>query len=246
MARRNWTEGETYAALELYLRTPFGRIHSGNSEIIELAELIDRSANSVALKLANFASLDESLPRTGMSNASALDRKIWQEFFTQLLETGRDIQFPENLNLSAQAPPQSEYEFPRQYGRDAIRLGRVRINQSLFRKMVLASYDNRCAVSGIARRELLIAGHIKPWASDPANRLNPYNGICLNRLHDAAFEEGLMTFKDDGRVVYSSELDRVSRNRLESIAPDGQLRLPSKFKPDPVFLRYHQTTRFRA
>jgi len=43
----------------------------------------------------------------------------------------------------------------------------------------------------------LVAGHIKPWAEDEANRLNPRNGLALNALHDCAFELGLFTIRPD-------------------------------------------------
>jgi len=36
------------------------------------------------------------------------------------------------------------------------------------------------------------ASHIVPWAEDERNRLNPRNGLCLNALHDRAFDRHLM------------------------------------------------------
>lgn len=245
MARKNWTEFETEAALELYLRTPFGRIHSRNPEIIALAQTLDRTPGSIALKLANFASLDESLPRKGMSKTSSLDRSVWTAFFNALTDAGSaNFQADTESALSAQDRPQAEFEYGGAEGLDTIRLGKVRLNQNLFRKMVLSAYDNRCAVTGIARPELLIAGHIKPWAIDPENRLNPRNGICLNRLHDAAFETGLLTFTDNGKIVYSSQLDDPTKSKLDSISDGQYLRQPHKFRPNPDFLEYHRDVKF--
>jgi len=82
-AGRRWTEDETKSALDLYFRIPFGRIHSKNPEIIALAKAINRTPSSAAMKLANFASLDPKITRTGrkgLSEATALDRKVWAEF----------------------------------------------------------------------------------------------------------------------------------------------------------------------
>ena len=70
--RRNWQAEEVREALALYLVTDFGRFHSRNPDIIALASRLDRTPSSIALKLANFAALDDSLPRKGMANASAL------------------------------------------------------------------------------------------------------------------------------------------------------------------------------
>ena len=35
--RRNWSRDELLAAFNLYCRTPFGRLHRGNPDIIALA-----------------------------------------------------------------------------------------------------------------------------------------------------------------------------------------------------------------
>lgn len=104
MANRvRWSEAETKRALYLYFQMPFGQIHSGNPEIIALAQRIGRTPSSVAMKLANFASLDPAITRTGrkgLEGASALDRAVWSEF------TG--IADPRLLNASHIAPWKSD------------------------------------------------------------------------------------------------------------------------------------------
>lgn len=75
--QRLWTRDELLLATNLYCKLPFGQLHKGNPAIIELAGLLHRTPSPVALKLANFASLDSSLARAGMSNASHLDRQVW-------------------------------------------------------------------------------------------------------------------------------------------------------------------------
>ena len=68
--------------LELYCRIPFGQMHSRNPEAIRVAVLIGRTPGAVAMKLVNIASLDPGLKQrgiSGLSNASASDRAIWQE-----------------------------------------------------------------------------------------------------------------------------------------------------------------------
>lgn len=61
MARRLWTREEFILALNLYLKIPFGKMHSRNPEIQKLARLIGRTDNSVALRLVNFAACDPEL-----------------------------------------------------------------------------------------------------------------------------------------------------------------------------------------
>ena len=80
-----WTREELLLAINLYCKLPFGRLHSRNPDVIKLADLIGRTPNSVAYKLVNFASLDPSLQARGIkgaSNASYLDKEIWNEFYS--------------------------------------------------------------------------------------------------------------------------------------------------------------------
>ncbi len=86
--RRNWIREELILAINLYCKTPFGRIHNRNPEIIKLANLIDRTPSSVSYKLANFASIDPSLQRKGASNVSKLDIDVWKEFFNDWEKLG--------------------------------------------------------------------------------------------------------------------------------------------------------------
>lgn len=72
--------------------------------------------------------------------------------------------------------------------------------------MVLDGYGSKCCVTGIEEASLLIGSHIVPWAEDVAQRLNPRNGLCLNALHDRAFDVGLMTVSDDLRVRVSPKV----------------------------------------
>ena len=68
-------------------------------------------------------------------------------------------------------------------GLEKERLVKTRVNQSLFRTMLLATYNNKCCITQIENPELLIASHIIPWGKDEKNRLNPMNGLLLNALH---------------------------------------------------------------
>src|SRR6185503_5128855 len=86
---RKWTREELLVALNLYRKLSFGQLHARNPVIIELAAKLDRSANSVAMKLCNFASLDPLLRARGvrgLEGASALDRTVWAEFISAPVE----------------------------------------------------------------------------------------------------------------------------------------------------------------
>jgi len=79
-----WTRDELILAINLYAKTPFGKMHQSNPDVINLAQLIGRTPSSVSYKLVNFASLDPSLKKRGIKgaqNASNLDKQIWNEFY---------------------------------------------------------------------------------------------------------------------------------------------------------------------
>lgn len=238
----------------LYCRTPFGKLHSRNLEIIELANLLSRTPNSVAYKLVNLASLDPTLQARGIkgaSNASNLDKEIWKEFFDQWgvlpYESERLRAHLMGVSVENLVNLNSDDLLPK--GRTREQVVKVRVNQSFFRSTVLAAYDNTCCITGISKPELLIAGHIRPWGLDEENRLNPRNGLSINSLHDKAFEAGLITITPDYVVRVSSELTEAGKgdpvHHFFAKYRDRPITLPSRFLPDKEFLKYHNDVRFR-
>ncbi|MFZ9374676.1 MAG: HNH endonuclease [Burkholderiaceae bacterium] len=247
-----WSREETLAALHVYLLLPFGQLHQRHPLIKQVASWLGRTPGSVAMKLANIASLDADITstgRTGLGGASAQDRKIWSEFmdlpalmtqdaaraFDQLAE-GNNA--PTAIDVVDEVPEVAE-------GKTRTATVQVRVNQARFRKQVLANYDSACCISGLAHPRLLIASHIVPWSDDAGNRLNPRNGLCLSALHDKAYDAGLLTVLPDYRVRVSKGLNTTKADAFLSAtltAFDGQpIRVPSRFKPDPELLEKHAT-----
>lgn len=247
-----WTHEEHIIAFNLYCQLPFGRLHHANPKVIELAALLGRTPSSVAMKLCNFASLDPSLQSRGIRGLTSVSKgvqQVWEEF-------GRE---PERLAFESECLLAGRLGRPVEQVagidvRDLPPLGiereatvRVRVNQSFFRRRIISAFAFRCCVTGLAVPDLLVASHIVPWASDAANRLNPRNGLCLNALHDRAFDRGLMWI-DEGFVIrFSSSLSAGKIGDKEALTWltkfDRQpLHLPDKFTPDPDLLRWHRET----
>ena len=187
------------------------------------------------MKMVNFAALDPTIERKGMGNVSKLDREVWQKFFSDIDQHVVSGITPEDgFEEGAQTP----YDYPLPETTEAPFVGLARRGQMTFRKMVLASYDGKCAVTGIADRSLLIASHIAPWATHPQRRLDPRNGICLNALHDRAFDRGLIGFDDDLRLIMSARLAEQDRVIIGSLG--RRLNPPDKFAPDMDLMRLHR------
>ena len=249
-----WTRDELILAVNLYCKLPFGKMHRSNAEIIKLAELIGRSANAVAFKLVNFASFDPTLKERGIkgaSNASKLDKEIWNEFYDNwdaaLIESEKlmakvkntTVEKLNNIDIS---------DIPKE-GLEKQRLVRTRVNQHIFRTIILATYNNKCCITGISNPELLIASHILPWSKDEKNRMNPMNGLALNALHDKAFEAGLITIDADSyKIKVSSSFknkDNSPAIKQNFLDYDGkEILLPDKFLPERAFLKEHNNLRF--
>jgi putative restriction endonuclease len=200
-----WNREEHIVAFNLYSQIPFGTIHMRNPKVRELAGILGRTVGAVSYKLANFARLDPSLQARGirgMPRGAQGEQEVWEEFrnnserlayeSARLLAArlGRSIEQVAEIESRDLPPPGVEREA----------LVRLRVNQSFFRKRVLSAYQFRCCVTDLAIPQLLVASHVIPWAEDPMNRLNPRNGLCLNALHDRAFDRGLMWI-EDGYVV---------------------------------------------
>lgn len=244
MERRPWTKDELLQVLKLYCLTPFGRIHSRNPIVQKTASQLGRTPSAVALKMTNFASLDPTLRQSGMSNSSRLDREVWTKFFADMTSSLAGQEFQPRRTFAEEA---EKYElgialFPE--GMDVLRSVKTRRNQDFFRRLVLASYENKCALTGIDEPNLLVASHIVPWAENKDIRTAPQNGICLNALHDCAFDQGLITFDDDYHVIYSKRLPEVARAALDSFGSQT-LRLPSRFVPDRALIAFHRKHKFR-
>lgn len=136
-------------------------------------------------------------------------------------------------------------------GTDKVSMMKQRVNQYFFRMTVLNAYENKCCVTGLKESMLLIASHIKPWSVSNAKteRTNPQNGLCLNALHDRAFDMGLITINKKYEIVISSQLKNVHMDETTKnwfmMYDHKTIALPDKFSPDLRFIEYHNDMIFK-
>lgn len=247
-SRRPWQRHELLMAMNLYCRLPFGKMHRGNPLVVRLASRLGRTPSSVAMKLVNLASLDpvqQARGIRGLSGASAADRAVWQEFHNDWERLAVESELLVQPAASAARPQrQSDFEGPTAATREV----RVRLGQQFFRRAVLASYGGRCCITGNPIRELLTASHIMPWSTHPDHRVDPTNGLCLARTHDAAFDQGLITFDENMRLVLSSRLKAYLPNeqlKRDFLHYEGQrLMPPERFTPRSAFMEHHRQAIF--
>jgi len=237
----SWSREELISAYNLYCKIPIKEINSKNTKVVEFADLLGRTSKEVAKRFKNFSRLDADVNIS--ENIEAEDKIIWK-FFNNDWE--KSVYESEDKIIDFENKLKNITEFPKGKERDSI--VKSRINQNFFRSAVLTSYQNKCCITGLPFAELLNASHIIPWAVDTNNRLNPHNGLCLNVLHDRAFDRGLITIKPD----YTIDISPSINNFLDKSVKDyflcfknQKIILPQRFVPERSFLEFHNKNIFR-
>jgi len=253
MRKDIWQDDELTVALNLYWKIPYNKISgTSNKEIKEVAGLIGRKPGALAFKLMNFTSLDperQSKGNKGKDGAGKRDSIIWNQYYNKWEELAFD-----SINIlsgKSQRPIEEFIPIEKEVfalGIEKERIVRVRINQSDFRQRILASYNEKCCITGIDITTLLVASHIIPWAVNEEQRLNPQNGLCLNSIHDKAFDKGLLTITSDYKVKLSKDILKKKNDEIIKhffIKYENQpIILPDRYKPNLDFLAWHQSNRF--
>ena len=260
---KRWTEDDLLVALNLYHKLTFGQFDAKQPTVVAIADKLGRTPGSVAMKLSNFASLDPAMKLRGIAGlrgASRLDRSMWNTFHEDL-----ETFVPESEEAFRRLFAASEHDEVTVIPREGVRVvkkppqgptevtanTKLRRGQDYFRNAVLNNFQSRCGITGIGIGELLIASHILPWKTHPEERLNVRNGICLSRLHDAAFDKGLITFDDDLRLILSKTIKGILENDAASHNfgeyEGHSLALPADAAlPNAIFLNHHRKHIFKG
>ena len=125
-------------------------------------------------------------------------------------------------------------------GKERELLVKTRLNQSVFRNLLLNQYG-KCLLCGVSDHRLLKASHIKPWSkSEPKEKIDIYNGLLLCPNHDLLFDQGFISFDDTGKVICSKELKEVDRVFM-NIQPEMKIQLDPKSQK---YMEYHRKNIF--
>lgn len=253
MSKDNWTREETIVAFNVYCKIPFKSSSKSNLTIIKYANIIGRSPSALNMKIGNFGRLDPELRKqgiTGLQNGSKLDEKIWNEFngnweklayeSEQLIAKFQNKQIEDVEKINLDNLPQGE---------ERETIIKARVNQNFFRTTILSSYNLKCCITGLSIPDFLVASHIKPWSVDKDNRTNPHNGLCLNSIHDRAFDRGFITITPDFKILISTCFDEYSNdlavNEFFIKYQNKKIILPDRFLPSKEFLDFHYQQIFK-
>lgn len=117
-----------------------------------------------------------------------------------------------------------------------------RIGQGDFRENLIKLWGS-CSLTGLKDISFLKASHIKPWRDSSNNeRLNPFNGLLLTPNYDLLFDNGFISFRENGCIVISNQ---ISKNTQHVFQTNENMRLRRVFSENKVYLEYHRDSILR-
>ncbi len=118
-----------------------------------------------------------------------------------------------------------------------------RVGQEKYRKAVI-EYMPQCPFSKITDERLLIASHIKPYSicikekrDDQA--LDYLNGLALSPTYDRLFDQGYITFSDEGELICGTQLSSYTWEKL-NINPMAKNKMRIFPESRENYLDYHR------
>ena len=121
----------------------------------------------------------------------------------------------------------------------------ARTAQHIYRAGLEKLWGGRCALTGVCIPDLLRASHAKPWKDcTDAERVDPFNGLLLEVRMDALFDQGYISFENNGKLLISPRLSsedeqllglRSIVQQLKQVAPQHH-----------VYLQWHREHIFRT
>lgn len=120
--------------------------------------------------------------------------------------------------------------------------------QSFYKDTLFHEFDHHCPICKIHLPHMLIASHIKPFR-DCAHLYEPIdnnNGLLLCRNHDYLFDQGFISFSDEGKLLVCKEL-RKEKDYSTIYQLPANFSLEEKLMTEErkLFLQYHRKNIFQ-
>lgn len=112
-----------------------------------------------------------------------------------------------------------------------------------YRKKVI-EYMSQCPFSKISDDRLLIASHIKPHnicmkENKPNEAIDYLNGLALSPTYDKLFDQGYITFLDNGNLICGTQLSSYTWEKL-NINPNAKNNMRIYPENREKYLEYHR------
>lgn len=117
-----------------------------------------------------------------------------------------------------------------------------------YRREVI-NYMPQCPFTKITDERLLIASHIKPYSiciknNENDQALDYLNGLALSPTYDKLFDQGYITFSDNGELVCGTQLSSYTWEKL-SINPNAKNKMRIFPEEREIYLEYHRNNVFQ-
>ncbi len=118
-----------------------------------------------------------------------------------------------------------------------------RIGQEKYRRAVI-EHMPQCPFSKITDERLLIASHIKPYSicikeSKVDQALDYLNGLALSPTYDRLFDQGYITFANNGELICGTQLSSYTWDKL-NINPNAKNKMRIFPENREEYLEYHR------
>lgn len=123
-----------------------------------------------------------------------------------------------------------------------------RLGQDRYRRDVI-DHMPQCPFSKITDERLLVASHIKPYnICKKENRedqaLHYLNGLALSPTYDRLFDQGYITFSDEGELICGTQLSALTWERL-NINPNAKNKMRIFPEGREEYLNFHRNHVFQ-
>ncbi len=184
--------------------------------------------------------------------AQSAVRPISPEDFKRIVELGFEEKALLLPRFDNEAPgfdeEQALFTFNEQRDRVSVTMSRI-LRDRVFRRVVLRSYNERCAVTGLKLingrgRAEVAAAHIRPVEASGPDIVS--NGIALSGTAHWMFDRGLISLSDDLEILISRQTNNPQE--IQSIInKSGRALAPTRMsdRPHPHFLEWHREHCFK-
>lgn len=120
---------------------------------------------------------------------------------------------------------------------------KARTGQGLYRTLLLQKWNNKSSISDYNNPSFMVASHIKPWRDcDNEECIDADNGLLLTPNYDFLFDQGYISFNDDGTVLIS---DSLSENDSKEFCFNMDIKIKNVSEKMKGYLEYHRNNIFK-
>ncbi|MDD5344606.1 MAG: HNH endonuclease [Smithella sp.] len=124
-----------------------------------------------------------------------------------------------------------------------MQLREARIGQGAYRQKLMEE-SSECIITRVNDERILIASHIKPWSvSDEREKIDHNNGLALTPTYDRLFDQGFISFEDNGTIILSPYISPLNLKKL-NLAKGRKYNIPPS-DTRRAYLNYHRENIFK-